>query len=56
LHVNEGAIGSVFNDPIAVPIFAGDLAGILGKIKPSGSPLTFKTDAVGRPEEGTLVP
>jgi uncharacterized protein len=56
LHVNERTIGSVFNDPIAVPTFVGQLAGIPGKIKPSGAPLTFKTDAVGRPEDVTLVP
>jgi len=56
LHVNERTIGSVFNEPIAVPTFGGELAGIPGKIKPSGVPLTFKTDAVGRPEDVTLIP
>jgi len=56
LHVNERTIGSVFNDPIAVPAFAGELAGIPKQIKPSDVPLTFKTDAVGRPEGVTLVP
>jgi uncharacterized protein len=56
LHVNERTIGSVFNDPIAVPTFAGEPAGIPKRIKPSGAPLTFKTDAVGRPEDVTLVP
>ena len=56
LHVNERTIGSVFNDPIAVPTFAGELAGIPKQIKPSGEPLTFKTDALGRPEDVKLVP
>jgi len=56
LHVNERTIGSVFNDPIAVPTFAGEPAGIPGKIKPSGAPLTFKTDGAGHPEDVTLVP
>jgi hypothetical protein len=56
LHVNERTIGSVFNDNIDVPTFAGELAGIPGKIKPTGAPLTFKTDGVGRPGDVTLVP
>jgi DUF1680 family protein len=56
LHINERTIGSVFNEPIAVPIFAGELAGIPKKIKPSGAPLTFKTDGIGRPADVTLVP
>ena len=56
LHVNERTIGSVFNDPIDVPTFNGGLAGIPGKIKPAGAPLTFKTDGVGRPGDVTLVP
>jgi len=56
LHVNERTIGSVFNEPVSVPTLAGAPAGISGKIKPSGAPLTFKTDAVGRPEDVTLVP
>src|SRR6185369_16295850 len=56
LHINERTIGSVFNDPIAVPTFAGELAGIPLKIKPSGAHLTFKTDAIGRPADVTLVP
>jgi DUF1680 family protein len=56
LHVNERTIGSVLNEPVAVPAFTGGLDAIPGKIKPSGAPLTFKTDAVGRPEDVTLVP
>jgi DUF1680 family protein len=56
LHVNERTIGSVFNIPIDVPAFAGGLADIPGKIKPSGDSLTFKTEGVGRPEDVTLVP
>jgi hypothetical protein len=56
LHVNERTIGSVFNEPIDVPTFAGELADIPGKIKPSGAPLTFKTDGLGRPGDVTLLP
>jgi uncharacterized protein len=56
LHENERTIGSVFNDPIEVPTFAGELAGIPEKIKPTGTPLMFKTDGVGRPGDVTLVP
>jgi DUF1680 family protein len=56
LHVNERTIGSVFNDRIEVPTFAGDLASIPSKIKPSGAPLAFKTDGLGRPGDVTLVP
>jgi DUF1680 family protein len=56
LHINERTIGSVFNEPIEVPAFAGDLTGIAGKIKPAGAPLTFKTDGIGRPGDVTLVP
>ena len=56
LHVNERTIGSVFNIPIDVPAFAGEPADIPGKIKPTGEPLTFKTDGIGRPEDVTLVP
>ncbi|HEY3912869.1 MAG TPA: beta-L-arabinofuranosidase domain-containing protein [Verrucomicrobiae bacterium] len=56
LHVNERTIGSVFNEPIDVPTFAGDLAGIPGKVKSTSVPLTFKTDGLGRPNDVTLVP
>ena len=56
LHVNERSIGSVFNDHIAVPSITGDLASLPRKIKPAGTPLTFKTEALGQPEEVTLVP
>ncbi len=56
LHVNERTIGSVLNDPITVPTFAGDPAGLAKKIKPSGAPLTFKTNGIGHPDDVTLVP
>jgi len=56
LHVNERTIGSVFNEPVEVPTFAGGLTDIPGRIKPAGAPLTFKTDGVGRPEDVTLIP
>jgi uncharacterized protein len=56
LHVNERTIGSVFDDPIAVPSFAGELAGLSEQIKPTDPPSTFRTDALGRPDDVTLVP
>ena len=39
-----------------MPPLTGDLAAIPRKIKPSGAPLAFKTDAAGGPEGATLVP
>ena len=56
LHVNERTIGSVFNEPIEVSTFAGELTDIPKKIKPSGAPLTFKTDGIGRPGDVMLIP
>ena len=56
LHVNERTIGSVFNDPIQVPTFSGEPAGMLRKIRPADAPLSFKTEGLGRPEDVRLVP
>ncbi len=56
LHVNERTIGTVFNDPIDVPTLAGSLADIAAKIRPTGTPLEFRTDGLGRPGDVTLVP
>ena len=56
LHVNERTIGEPFNDPIEVPVLVGDLAKMAARIKPTDSPLTFRTDGLGRPAEVTLVP
>jgi DUF1680 family protein len=56
LHVNERTIGSVLNEPIAVPTFTGELNDIAKRIKPSDTPLAFKTDADGLPGGLTLVP
>lgn len=56
LHVNERTIGADFNEPIEVPTFTGEVAGLPSKIKPAGAPLTFKTQAAGRPDDVTLVP
>jgi uncharacterized protein len=56
LIVNERNIGNPHNERIAVPNFVGDVAAIPGKIKPTGVPLTFKTEGVGKPEDVTLVP
>jgi DUF1680 family protein len=56
LHVNERTIGEPFNDPIEVPVLVGDLAKMAANIKPTDSPLKFRTDGLGRPAEVTLVP
>ncbi len=56
LHVNERTIGSVFNEPIEIPTLVGELADIPAKIKPAGTPLTFKTEGLGRPDDVTLIP
>ena len=56
LHVNERTIGEPFNDPIEVPVLVGDLAKMAAGIKPTDSPLTFRTDGLGRPAEVRLVP
>jgi hypothetical protein len=56
LHVNERTIGSVLNEAIEVPELSGELAQIVKKIKTTASPLTFKTDGLGRPSDVDLVP
>jgi hypothetical protein len=56
LHVNERTIGSVFQDPVEVPTFKGEVSGILAKIEPAGDPLTFRTHGIGSPRDVTLVP
>jgi DUF1680 family protein len=49
LHVNERTIGSVLNERIDVPAFAGELAKIHEKIKPTGAPLTSRLSASAAP-------
>jgi hypothetical protein len=56
LHVNERTIGEPFNEPIEVPVLVGDVAKMAARIKPTNSPLTFRTEGLGRPAEVTLVP
>ena len=56
LHVNERTIGEVLNEAVEVPVLVGDVSRIVEKIKPTESPLTFKTEGLGRPAEVTLVP
>ncbi len=56
LHVSERTIGSVFNEPIDVPAFAGDATAIPGKIQPAGEPLTFKATGLSQPGDVTLSP
>ncbi len=43
------------SDP-AVPSFVGDVAGVLKKIKPTGTPLVFRTRSLGQPNDVTLAP
>ena len=38
------------------PVLVGDVAKMAARIKPTDSPLTFRTDGLGRPAEVTLVP
>jgi DUF1680 family protein len=56
LHINERTIGTTLNEPIDVPVLVGELADIPKKIKPAGSPLTFRTEGIGRPVDVTFVP
>jgi DUF1680 family protein len=56
LHVNERTIGEPFNEAIEVPVLVGDLSKMPARIKPTDTPLTFRTDGLGRPAEVTLVP
>jgi DUF1680 family protein len=56
LHVNERTIGTVHNQPIEVPSLVGAFADLPSRIKPTGAPLTFKTDGIGKPAEVTLIP
>jgi uncharacterized protein len=56
LHVNERTIGEPFSGPIEVPVLVGDLPTMAARIKPTDSPLTFRTDGLGRPADVTLVP
>ena len=56
MHVNERTIGEVLNEAVEVPVLVGDVSRIVEKIKRTESPLTFKTEGLGRPTEVTLVP
>ena len=56
LHVNERTIGDVMNEAVDVPRFVGQPNQILENIKPTDSPLTFRTEGLGRPADVTLVP
>jgi len=56
LHINERTIGDVLNDAVDVPSFAGQLDHLVEEIKPTDSPLTFRTEGIGRPADVTLVP
>jgi uncharacterized protein len=56
LHANERTIGEVLNEAVEVPVLVGDVSRIVEKIKPTESPLTFKSEGLGRPAEVTLVP
>jgi DUF1680 family protein len=43
--------------PIEVPAFIGDVKDVLARVKPvAGTPLAFKTEALGSPHDVTLLP
>lgn len=43
--------------PIEVPAFIGEIKDVLAKVKPvAGTPLTFRTNGLARPQEVTLLP
>jgi len=43
--------------PIEIPVFIGEVKDVLARVKPvTGSPLTFKTEGLGRPQDVTLLP
>ena len=55
--VNERTYGDVLNDKVEVPVLAGDVKEVVGRIKPSaGEALTFRTEGIGRPHDVTLIP
>ncbi len=56
IHINERTIGEVLNDRVEIPTFVGKESELLEKIKPLESPLTFKTEGLGRPSDVTLIP
>jgi len=55
--INERNYGVPLNEPVEVPVLAGDPATLLKKIQPSNdAPLTFITSGLGRPHDVTLIP
>ena len=54
--INERTIGDVLNDPMDVPVLAGDAENILQKIQPvASSSLTFMAPVPGRANGITLI-
>lgn len=55
--INERNYGTPLNEPVEVPILAGDPATLVKQLKPSGdAPLTFITNGIGQPHDVTLIP
>lgn len=55
--VNERTYGDMLNAQVTIPTFKGNPENLLAQIKPaSGSPLTFKTQGIGQPNDVTLAP
>ena len=55
--VNERTYGDMLNDKVEVPVLAGDVSEIVGRIKHvKGDALTFRTQGIGRPHDVTLIP
>ncbi len=55
--ISERNYGVPLNEPVEVPVLAGDPASMLQKIQPVGdAPLTFVTTGLGRPHDITFIP
>lgn len=54
---NERTYGNVLNQPVEVPVWVGEPEKVVERIVPSaGTPLTFHTMGLGRPQDVTLTP
>lgn len=55
--VNERTSGTMMNDPVEVPVLAGDGRDVVSRVRPIGTePLTFETVGLGRPRDERLAP
>jgi DUF1680 family protein len=57
LIVNERTSGTMMNDPMEVPLLAGDRRDLVTRVRPvAGEPLGFETVGLGRPRDVRLAP